>query len=50
MTASDLPDLYPDPVRTRGAGESDLNEIAGRLANGGVAGVDFQVIGDRAFR
>ena len=49
VTASDLPDLYPDPVRTRGASEPDLNQIAGRLANGGGAEPDFLVIGDRAY-
>ncbi len=49
VTAGDLPELYPDAVRTRGATEQDLAEIAARLAAGSAAGIDFQVIGNRAY-
>ena len=48
VTASDLPLLYPDSVRSVGASEPDLAELAGRLARTNTA-VDFQVIGDRAY-
>ena len=49
VTASDLAGLYPDPVRLEGASEAELNEIARRLADAGTTGVDFQLIGDRAY-
>ena len=49
VTASDLPGLYPDPTRSEGASEADLNQIAVRLTEGKISGVDFQVIGDRAY-
>lgn len=49
VTASDLPAIYPDRVRTQGATEAELGELARRiLANAG-SGVDFQVIGQKAF-
>jgi hypothetical protein len=48
VTASDLPDLYPDPTRTRGASEADFNEIVSRLADAKDA-VDFQVIDGRVY-
>jgi peptidoglycan/xylan/chitin deacetylase (PgdA/CDA1 family) len=49
VTAGDLPGLYPDAVRAKGATEADLNEIASRLAGSGTSGADFQVIGGRAY-
>ena len=49
VTASDLPGLYPDPARSDGASEADLNQIAVRLTESKISGVDFQVIGDRAY-
>ena len=49
VTASDLPDLYPDPIRTTGATAGDLSEIAKRLTASGLAGVNFQTIDHRAF-
>lgn len=49
VTASDLPLLYPDSIRTSGASEADLNQIARALSGGGLKGVDFLVIGDRAY-
>jgi hypothetical protein len=48
VTASDLPGIYPDPVRTGGTSRRDLRELARRLL-GGEAGVDYQVIGGRAY-
>src|SRR2546430_4105514 len=49
ITASDLPVLYPDLVRTEGATESDMDEIAKRIANGRSEGVDYQRIGSRVY-
>ncbi len=49
VTASDLPAMYPDLVRIRGATETEVDELAGRILNGGSRGVDFQVIGRKAF-
>jgi hypothetical protein len=48
VTASDLPDLYPDPTRTKGASEADFNEIVSGLADAKGA-LDFQVIEGRAY-
>jgi hypothetical protein len=49
VTASDLPLIYPDAVRSTGASEKDLAELASRLTTPGTASVDFQVIEDRAY-
>jgi hypothetical protein len=49
VTASDLPLLYPDRVRTEGATESDLNELARRILDHTAAGLDVQRIGDRVY-
>src|SRR5438094_783647 len=49
VTASELPDLYPDPVRSKGASEADFNEIVSRLADPNAGVVDFQVIAGRAY-
>src|SRR5580765_7179990 len=43
VTASELPDLYPDPVRTKGASEADFNEIVSRLAEAKAGAIDFQL-------
>jgi hypothetical protein len=48
-TADDLPVLYPDPVRLPGASETDLAVITDRLLAGAAGGIDFQVIGPRAY-
>ena len=48
VTASELPAIYPDGVRTEGAPERDLAEIASRLINQSAL-VDYQVIGERAY-
>jgi hypothetical protein len=49
VTAADLPEIYPDAVRADGASESDVDAIAGRLLAGAASGIDFQVIGRRAY-
>jgi hypothetical protein len=49
VTASDLPAIYPDLVRTEGATKADLAELAGRILNRSGNGVDYQVIGQKAF-
>ena len=49
VTASELPELYPDPVRTKGASEQDFKEIVSRLADTKASAVDFQVIGGHAY-
>jgi hypothetical protein len=48
-TASNLPSLYPDRVRTSGASESDLAELSKRLLLPGCKGVDFVVLDGKAF-
>ncbi|MGO8929625.1 MAG: hypothetical protein ACLQU3_22390 [Limisphaerales bacterium] len=49
VTASDLPMIYPDAVRSTGASEEDLTEIASRLTAPAATGIDFQVIENRAY-
>ena len=49
VTAGDLPRLYPDPVRTEGATESDLSELARRIVENSASGLDIQRIGDRVY-
>src|SRR3989454_588146 len=49
VTASDLPALYPDPVRTVGAPEVELEEISARLLRSDAKGVDFLVLGGKAY-
>jgi hypothetical protein len=49
VTASELPEIYPDEVRAGGVSESDLAEIATRLLAGAAKGIDIQVIGHRAY-
>lgn len=49
VTASDLPTLYPDPVRTDGATEADLDELARRITNASAGGLDYQRIGARVY-
>jgi len=47
ITATDLPVVYPDLVRTEGASEKDLDQIAEALR--GKAEVNFRTIGKRAY-
>lgn len=49
VTATELPLLYPDSVRTQGASRADLTELASRLVQGAQRGIDFQLVGDRAY-
>jgi hypothetical protein len=49
VTAGDLPKLYPDAVRQDGAAESEVAAIAEHLLAGAGAGIDFLVIGSRAY-
>jgi hypothetical protein len=49
VTATDLPLLYPDTIRTKGALEPDLNELAHRIVTNSAAGLDVQRIGDRVY-
>ena len=49
VTASDLPVIYPDAIRTGGATGSDLAKLASRLVSNGTNGLDFQVLGNRAY-
>jgi hypothetical protein len=49
ITASDLPLLYPDRVRTEGATASDLNELARRIVENAGTGLDLQRIEDRVY-
>jgi hypothetical protein len=49
VTAGDLPEIYSDAVREDGATEADLAAITIRLLAGAASGIDFQVIGRRAY-
>ena len=49
ITAADLPLIYPDAVRTDGVSQADLDELALRLAGDSTNGIDFRVIGGRAY-
>jgi hypothetical protein len=49
VTASDLPSLYPDRVRTAGASEEDLQQIVTRLTQTNNPGVDFLVLAGKAY-
>jgi hypothetical protein len=49
VTASDLPMIYPDAVRSTGASETNLAEIAGRLTAPAASGIKFQIIENCAY-
>jgi hypothetical protein len=49
VTAGDLPTIYPDPLRSHGASEQDVAELASGILSGEAKGVDFRVIGSRAY-
>ena len=49
ITASELPAIYPDAVRTVGATEAELTELARRLLLNDGRSADFQVIGGKSF-
>lgn len=45
VTASELPSIYPDRARSKGAIEAELSELVQRIASG----LDFQIVGQKAF-
>jgi hypothetical protein len=49
VTAGDLPEVYPDAVRTAGATEDDLRELARRLLAKNAPAANFAVLQDRAY-
>jgi hypothetical protein len=49
VTARDLPELYPDPLRSDGASEAQLLELAGRILAPDSKGLDDQRIGSEIF-
>jgi hypothetical protein len=49
IAASDLPVLYPDTLRSEGASKDDIDELARRIVHKSADGLDFQIIGSRAY-
>lgn len=49
VTASQLPKIYPDRSTADGAADSEVTQLAKELAAPGSAGIDYQLIGDKAF-
>jgi hypothetical protein len=49
VTAADLPVLYPDAIHAQGVPREDLAEIASRLLSTSAKGLDFLVLGRRAY-
>ena len=49
VTAADLPQIYPDAVRDDDAPKDDIAEFTKRLLAEADSGIDFQVIGNRAY-
>jgi hypothetical protein len=49
VTASELPKLYPDPVRTERVRGDEAHELAARIAADDSPGINFQVIGHESF-
>ena len=49
ITAADLPEVYPDPLRSTGATEQDLAAIASKLVSDGNTQLDFQTLGNRSY-
>ena len=49
VTASDLPTIYSDSVRTEGATERELDELAKRILNGTSNALNFQLVAKKAF-
>jgi hypothetical protein len=44
-----LPTIYADPLRNRGAPESDLAQLTAALASTGTNGIDFLTLDDRSY-
>lgn len=49
VTASQLPKIYPDRAAADGATDSEVTQLAKALGAPGSAGIDDQLIGDKAF-
>src|SRR5882762_525161 len=49
VTASDLPTIYSDTVRTEGATERELDELAKRILNSATNALNFQIVEKKAF-
>lgn len=49
VTATELPEMYPDRVRTEGASAADLDTIAAKILDEKTVGVDAITIEDRAY-
>lgn len=49
VTASQLPQMYPDNLRTQGAGESDLRALAAGMIGPDFHGLDDVTIGEKVF-
>jgi hypothetical protein len=49
ITASDLPEVYPDLVRSPGAPAIDLATLASNLVANGSVEVNFQTLGNRSY-
>jgi hypothetical protein len=49
VTASELPLIYPDALRSEGATQADLTEMAERILKRSEPGLDLQIIGKKAY-
>jgi hypothetical protein len=49
VTADELPALYPDLLRSSGASQVDIEELSRRILDQHGQGLDFQIIGNKAF-
>jgi hypothetical protein len=49
VTAADLPNIYPDLIRTKLTTEQELHEIAQGILDSSTNGLDYRVIGAKAF-
>jgi hypothetical protein len=49
VTAGDLPLIYQDPLRSAGAPEADLTQLASNLATNGISAINFTQIGSRSY-
>jgi hypothetical protein len=49
VTASELPELYPDLIRKQGATAAELDALARTLTAKETGGIDFKVVGHKAF-
>jgi peptidoglycan/xylan/chitin deacetylase (PgdA/CDA1 family) len=48
VTATELPGIYRDRVRSEGVSEAELTELAGKIADEKATGVDYQVMNGKA--